>query len=158
MNASIGPSTAVIQGTVVEQLKAMGPFTHAVTVTFKRYEPRHCCCLREEFIEPTARHMLRRINQRWFGHAHHRYGKRIAAVVVCAAAHKRQHPHLHLAVQCPKHCSPEMFCEFIDQAADATDWIHKHRIIKDYIDDGWIHYMTRAEHVVLWDLCHPASD
>ena len=46
----------------------------------------------------------------------------------------------------------------IDQAADATDWIHKHRIIKDYIDDGWIHYMTRAEHVVLWDLCHPASD
>lgn len=121
-------------------LHELAPWTHAVTLTFKRSDSKGQT-VSEQIIVESLRHFLRVLDKRCYGGPKVRRGAYIPSVVVIGWGAYNDHPHAHLAFACPEEHTHKAFDRFIDIAADATDWIDRERRIEPYRNQGWAEYM-----------------
>lgn len=133
---------SVTRGWVWDDLMGCDPSGYlAVTLTMKKT----CDRKYNDVAESSAnmRYFLNRLNQRVYGNAHRRYGRRLTSIPVREVdAHKR--PHYHLILQRPPdHISHQDYCALIDRCWQATPFGHKQIDVKPVSDVGWVSYVTK---------------
>ena len=121
-------------------LDSLASWTHAVTLTCKRYSHRNNP-IRDEILIDAAKNVIRLINHKCFGKASNRHS--IAVVATYGWGVYDLHPHLHFCFECPAHLSYEEFSTLIEEAANETYWIDRQRCIKPYMDEGWTSYLVK---------------
>jgi hypothetical protein len=121
-------------------LDSLASWTHAVTLTCKRYSYWNAP-IRDDIIVDAAKHLINRLNQKCFGKASKRHS--IAVVATYGWGVYDLHPHLHFCFECPYHLTHDEFSILIQEAANETYWIDRQRCIKPYIDEGWTDYLVK---------------
>jgi hypothetical protein len=146
-----------LQLAYISWLKTLGDPTHAVTLTFKRYEQDTKKPWSKPIIKDSLKVFLSILNRNVFGKHAKKNNQSVMSAVVIGTGSYNDHPHAHLALQKPEQLS---WCEFtvlICKAIETTSWIDGKSTIELYESDGWLEYMVEhGEEDLLIDLCTPA--
>lgn len=118
----------------------LAPWTHAVTLTFKRSTGKGQT-VNDQIIIQAIRHFLRVLDRCCYSGSKVRQGACVPSVVVIGWGTYNDHPHAHLALACPIQTEREAFEKFINSSAEATNWINRERFVDGYQNQGWIEYM-----------------
>lgn len=121
-------------------LASLAPWTHALTVTCKRFSS-HNVPISETIVIDTARHFIRRINRRCFGRRSRRI-QIIPVVVTYGWGCYGDHPHLHFCFSSPTKMSFDDFSSVLEEASRKTFWIDRERHIEPYRNEGWMKYLV----------------
>lgn len=116
---------------------------HAVTLTMKQglnygtFVP-----LAHQAASKNYRHFLNLLNDRVFGKAAQRFGRRVNAIsVIEGGCGKRI--HIHGVIDCPIPDLVPSFPVLIAEAWHKTDWGHHQMDIQPGADAGWTKYMSK---------------
>lgn len=123
----------------VQWLDSLAVWTHACTFTCKRYSVRDFP-ISEEILVDTARHLLRRVNHRYYGKRARRE-RLIPAVATMGWGLYGDHPHLHFCLESPAGTAFDVFTAVLEEEARKTHWIDRQSLIKQYKDFGWLDYL-----------------
>jgi hypothetical protein len=146
-----------LQLAYIDWLKTLGDPTHAVTLTFKRYEQDTKKPWSMPIIKKSTKVFLNILNQNAFGKHAKKNNLCIMSAVVIGTGTYNDHPHAHLALQRPSHLSWEEFRELILKTIKTRSWVDSEFTIDPYESDGWLEYMVdHGEEDLLIDLCTPA--
>ena len=146
-----------LQLAYISWLKTLGDPTHAVTLTFKRYEQDTKKPWSVPIIKKSTKVFLDRLNKNVFGKHAKKSNKCLMSVVVIGTGIYGDHPHAHLALQKPANLPWDKFTELIAKAIKTSSWIDRESAIESYISEGWLEYMVEhGEEDLLIDLCTPA--
>lgn len=118
----------------------LAPWTHAVTLTFRRRDIKGQA-VSEQIIIQALRHFLRVLDKCCYSGSEVRRGAYVPSAVVIGWGAYNNHPHAHLALSCPQETPHETFENLIESAAEATDWIDVERRVEPYRNEGWAEYM-----------------
>ena len=147
----------LLQLAYISWLITLGDPTHAVTLTFKRYEQDTKKPWSVPIIKASLKVFLSILNRNVFGKHAKKNNQCVMSAVVIGTGAYNDHPHAHLALQTPKHLSWDEFTELIFKAIETTSWIDRESPVKPYISDGWLEYLLEhGEEDLLIDLCTPA--
>ncbi len=125
-------------------LASLAPWTHAITLTFKRIDSRQEL-INERIMTDAIKHFLLVLNRKCHKRTSIRNGLRIPVVTVIGWGTYKDHPHAHLCLAHPSHIDFSTFSAHIQFAADHTTWINKERDISPYRNTGWINYLVDHE-------------
>ena len=146
-----------LQLAYISWLKTLGDPTHAVTLTFKRYEQDTKKPWSVPIIKDSLKVFLSILNRNVFGKHAKKNNKCVMSAVVIGTGTYNDHPHAHLALQKPKNLSWDEFEKLIAKAIQTTSWVDGEFVIEPYESDGWLEYMVdHGEEDLLIDLCTPA--
>jgi hypothetical protein len=141
----------------IDWLKTLGDPTHAVTLTFKRYEQDTKKPWNMPIIKKSTKVFLSVLNQCIFGKHARKNNQCVMSAVVFGTGTYGDQPHAHLALQNPEHLSWDAFADLIVKAIETTNWVDGEFVIEPYESDGWLEYMVdHGEEDLLIDLCTPA--
>ena len=146
-----------LQLAYINWLKTLGNPTHAVTLTFKRYEQDTKKPWSVPIIKDSLKVFLSILNKNVFGKHAKKNSHCVMSAVVIGTGTYNDHPHAHLALQTPEHLPWEEFKELIAKAIETTSWVDGEFTIDPYESDDWLEYMVgHGEEDLLIDLCTPA--
>ena len=146
-----------LQLAYISWLKTLGNPTHAVTLTFKRYEQDNKKPWSVPIIKDSLKVFLSILNKNVFGKHAKKNNQCVMSAVVIGTGTCGKHPHAHLALQKPDHLSWDKFTELIVKPINTTHWMDREFIIEPYESDGWLEYMVEhGEEDLLIDLYTPA--
>lgn len=115
----------------------------AVTLTMKKsYDRKY-----NDEAESSAnmRHFLNRLNQRVFGNAYRKHGKRLISIPV-REVDTEYRPHYHLILErSPQHLTHANYCDLIEGCWKSTRYGYKQIDIKPVTNSGWVSYITKLK-------------
>ena len=146
-----------LQLAYINWLKTLGNPTHAVTLTFKRYEQDTKKPWSVPIIKDSLKVFLSILNKNVFGKHAKKNNQCVMSAVVIGTGTYNDHPHAHLALQKPEQLSWDAFTDLVIKAIETTSWVDGEFVIEPYESDGWLEYMVEHdEEDLLIDLCTPA--
>ena len=147
-----------LQEAYVSMLARLGSPTHAVTITFKRYQLGTNKAWSKPIIKDALKVCLSILNDRAFSGIKPKRNRRVMSAVVVGTGAYKDHPHAHLALGCPPHLSYEEFENIVNKAASKTWWIGQKPHHEPYESKGWLTYMVEhGEEDLVLELCTPAQ-
>lgn len=138
-----------------EALHELARWSHAVTVTFVRFDRYGRPC-DQHVMTSAVRHFLRVLNIRCHGRRRFNKGLRIPAVVTFGMGSSGAHPHGHMTLACPADTDFTAFQKLIHAALRKTRWFDQEFVVKPYTDGTWISYMLGHDAELYMDLPRPA--
>ena len=143
------PDTSRLTRAWTTWLHGLGPWTHAVTLTCRRYSVGRRP-VTVEILQDAARHFLRRVNYACFRRRAKR-GHAVPSAVTYGWGTYEDHPHLHFSLAAPSFMTYAQFSVIVEGAADQVFWVDNQRKIEPYLDDGWSEYLVKhgADHLIL---------
>jgi hypothetical protein len=136
MKASIDP----LNKAWYEFIDDSANWTVAFTVNFRRLHQNQLISIRH--MTYALRHFLRVLDCSCLGNNKAKRGAFVNSVVVHGWGTYNDHPHAHLALECPKDLSDSEFEHHILQAASKTIWFAPKPVTEKYRDAGWSVYMV----------------
>ena len=138
-------------------LSSLGSPTHAVTITFKRFNQETQQLWSIPIIKKSSSIFLKILNKSVFGKSAKKDKACLMSAVVIGIGTYNDNPHAHLALEKPAHQTWAEFSELIAKAAKRTCWANDQLYIVPYDSQGWLEYMLEhGEEDLLTDLCTPA--
>jgi hypothetical protein len=130
-----------------------GRSTHALTLTFKRYNSSLAQFLSREVAEHTVRWLISRINRMCFGNRAKRAGFSIGVVTAIHNGSSTLHIHAHLTISSPPWMQYEEFTKLLEEAISRSHWINFQYDIKPYRDKFWLQYCLNEGPEAFAPLC-----
>lgn len=136
-------------------MKSMiGQPTHAVTLTFKRFDKSSGDCWSIEIVQKACRVFLGILNKKIFGNAATRKRRCIGSAVIIGRGRYKCNPHAHFALVSPSRISQDHFKKLIHASASLIWWVKGRGHVQAYWSEGWLSYMIdHGTESLMLDMC-----
>ena len=126
---------------IVPWLHNLAPWTHAITLTLRRYCINSRIPITQKIAADAIRHYICRIDVGCYKHNARRKGLFVPSVVSLDWGSYGNHPHVHICFAKPNEMSFEDFASLAEESARKTYWIDHHIRIAAYKNEGWMNYI-----------------
>lgn len=118
------------------------PFDRCIGVTLTMKQKVNHVRLDEQRSTQNFRHFLNLLNREVLGKRFSRFGTRINVIPVLETSTSHR-LHYHTIFEVPRNVRSTDFLRQVETCWEKTDWGYEHSHHHDYVDEGWLDYLTK---------------